>query len=532
MKNVSYKSLFQFGLLIAYPWFLFIIIGFFSIPHRLNFLKESIAFGLLTGLVFSIIILFPIKKIRYYLFLIFAFLLAFIVALKLSFYYHYQVKLSASALFLIFETNNVEAKDFLAFYFNYAVIIIFILALLPVFIIAFSNYLQKSVKKLLNNQTVNPVVIGLTLLFCVFAVFQINKRFRPYNLILTYVDSYQEYIVIKELLKENISQPKSKYLEVEKNVIEPQTHVIVIGESTSKKHMQLYGYSRETNPKLTEIENELLVFDSVITPNVHTILALDKILTLSNNKTPHKEENASIVQLANQSGYTTYWLSNQRPVGMFDALATQIGTASNYTHFLATDNYSAINYDAVLLPKLKEILNDSHDKRIIFMHLAGTHIDYTKRYPKNFNYFSEENTTKTKKQNIHINAYDNAIRYNDYIIREIIETLREANTKSYMLYFSDHGDEVFDTIDFVGHNGYHNTPAMYQIPFVLWFSNSFNIPENITLDTKRTYDLENFFHSFSNLTKLSFKGLDSTKSIFSKYYIKTPLLIKDKTYYE
>ena len=44
--------------------------------------------------------------------------------------------------------------------------------------------------------------------------------------------------------------------------------------------MQLYGYQRETNPKLSRIKDELVIFDNVLSPHCYTTGSLLKSLTL------------------------------------------------------------------------------------------------------------------------------------------------------------------------------------------------------------------------------------------------------------
>ncbi|MEJ6791612.1 MAG: sulfatase-like hydrolase/transferase, partial [Lacinutrix sp.] len=134
-----------------------------------------------------------------------------------------------------------------------------------------------------------------------------------------------------------------------------------------------------------------------------------------------------------------------------------------------------------------------------------------------------------------INEYDNAIRYNDFVVREIIEKVKSKNENSYVLYFSDHGDEVFDTIDFVGHNEYHGTKPMYEVPFVVWFSKKYKQtnPELFNIENihQRPYLLEDFIHSFSNISNITFDKYETEKSIFSnKFSIKKRLIKKGEDY--
>src|SRR5690606_40789454 len=85
---------------------------------------------------------------------------------------------------------------------------------------------------------------------------------------------------------------------------------------------------------------------------------------------------------------------------------------------------------------------------------------------------------------------------------------------------SDHCDEVFDTIDFIGHHGSKATRPMHDVPFIAWFSEAYKKrhPQHIeatSRNTSKPYALEDFTHSFSDLIQVSAKGVDSTKSIFS-----------------
>ncbi|WP_336145581.1 sulfatase-like hydrolase/transferase, partial [Klebsiella pneumoniae] len=52
---------------------------------------------------------------------------------------------------------------------------------------------------------------------------------------------------------------------------QPATLVLVIGESTNRQRMSLYGYPRNTTPELDKLRDQLAVFNNVITPRPYTI---------------------------------------------------------------------------------------------------------------------------------------------------------------------------------------------------------------------------------------------------------------------
>ena len=61
--------------------------------------------------------------------------------------------------------------------------------------------------------------------------------------------------------------------------------------------------------------------------------------------------------------------------------------------------------------------------------------------------------------------------YNDYVLNEIIKKFENLNCV--VLYMSDHGEEVFELGDFMGHGGagYHkNINYLVRVPFWIWMS--------------------------------------------------------------
>ncbi|WP_456441321.1 phosphoethanolamine transferase [Psychroserpens sp.] len=530
-----YKNYLPFLLVFFYPWVILCFIGFFEIPFLKNYLTELIGFGLFSLILFSILLL--LKNRIKFLRLFFMFLMSFLIVAKLSFYHHYSVKLSSSAWFVILETHSSEALSFLNNYFDAYTIILLIIVFLPCIGLFISKVFRTKYYVLFKAPISLKTKVVLGLLVLVFSV-GIYKKFNRENLILMSLSSYKEYQTFKKQFETELAQKTSKHLEVISSVVEPQTYVVVIGESTSSWHMQLYGYHRDTNPKLSEIKDDLIIFDSVIVPNVHTIISLEKILTFSDNKTPNKKENTSIIQLANQAGFNTYWISSQRPIGFHESVAATIARAAATRVYTNTENHDYQILDGSLLPELDIILNDEHKKRLIFVHLIGTHLPYDKRYPESFNFFKDDEIKsqyKHEKAFKNIITYDNAIRYNDHIVRSIIDKVKSKKAISYVTYLSDHGDEVYDTMDFLGHNEYHATRPMYEVPFLVWFSGAykdkFGSYDDRTIKF-RAYNLEDFIYSFSEISQIQFKGFDERKSIFNPNFTKRTRWIKKNVDYD
>ncbi len=525
MKKIDLKSLFYISLVFFIPFFILFIFSFFLIPNRNNLTKEVIAFGMQSFVFLMIYFLINNKSYKSYFIVISNFILSLLLMIKLGFYYNFKSKLSSSVLYIIYETNNTESIEFLSNYISFKLILLY------AFIFSFFGYftrifiLKKKKSQLIKNifalKTNHFIYKILAIVLITVSVFLIQKKCSDENFIIKSYTSFKEYKMFKKNFKEVLALETNKNITVKSYSKEPQTFVVIIGESTSNWHMQLYNYNRETNPLLSQIKDELLIFKNIRTPHVHTIHALEKILTLIDTKNrPIATENTSIIQLANQANYETYWLSNQRPIGINESIPSLIGNAAKHKYFFNTEDFDTITHDEVLLPTLDSILKDNHKKRIIFLHLMGTHIQYENRYPKNFDYFKNPNKLskyKYAKAVQTVNQYDNAVRYNDYIVRTVIEKVRAKNLNSFVLYFSDHGDEVYDTIDWSGHSSGINSEPMFDVPLILWTSNTFKKenPFVIDISTDRKYNLEHFIHSFGDITKIHFKGYQKELSLFN-----------------
>jgi heptose-I-phosphate ethanolaminephosphotransferase len=166
--------------------------------------------------------------------------------------------------------------------------------------------------------------------------------------------------------------------------------------------------------------------------------------------------------------------------------------------------------------------------------LLGTHLQYKDRYPKNFNKFKD---TPPNLKFVHEeaiqkrNEYDNAVLYNDYLIDQVIQQVEKQEGESYVLYFSDHGEEVFLNQDFAGHNDDNPTPSMFEIPFILWTNEEFKSNFKRDFQTENSYSLIDFIHSLADLSSIQFEEFQPQKSIFSKEFILQNRKIKDTIQY-
>ena len=305
LLGISYPVLWRLKLLLFVPWILLLLLGFWAIPHFEDYLKEVIGFVLFTTLMFAVVLGVNKASWRKWSSVLAAVVLYFFFFFKLTFYWQYNTKVSISAMFVIFETNGSEASDFLSNYIDWRAILLVIIGVLYVLVLvkflwrnSLSEPITKSQKKFW--PVARLLIIGAILGICFYGI---HWKFQDENIPYTVASSFGEYKQTKELLKDQLAQARGQDAAVRSYASETATYVVVIGESTTRRNLQLYGYDRETNPKLTQIKGELLIFDSIISPHVHTITAMDKIMTLQNFENPKVDPNVSVVQLANQAGF-------------------------------------------------------------------------------------------------------------------------------------------------------------------------------------------------------------------------------------
>jgi len=521
-------------LLIISPLIIFILIGFIIFDDFKEYIKEVVSLSLNYIAFYSIVYFINNLFYRKITITLTQFILTLIVFFKLSFMIYYGARLSGSALFIIFETNSKETLQFLSAYFTTKNT--FLLAILILPLILFINTLKNksTILFLFKNKYQKLVFIILFLMY----LYQTNLRFYNEDLFFKFHEGYKGYKLYKRGLKNQLTKQTTENIKNISYTDTLQTHVIIVGESLTKWHMQLYDYQRKTNPLLNKIKSELLIFKDVISPHNHTITSLKKILTISSFSNDHKNDNFSLLQLANAANYKTYWISNQEPIGLNETIPTIISQGASESYFLESGNFYERIYDENLLPTFHKILQKTNEKKVIFLHLMGTHGSYDKRYPKEFSYFDESTPKMNFKSSLakkQINYYDNAVRYNDSVIYEIITKTKDLNDQSSVTYFSDHGQDVFDTVDYMGHDEFQGTKPMYEIPLIFWFSeklkksNSFLDSTNID----KKYILEDFPYTFADIIGVKFENYDPTKSILnSQFYEKERIVIKNRNYDE
>lgn len=505
----------------------------FSVPENYYFYTVLIPSSLIC---LALPALFP-RIIKPYTILVLAvFLLA--ATISVAHIITYGSKIPESAYYAIWETSTIEATDYVKQHLN----IKLILVLVVVILISIACVVPIFRAKYTKTPIVGKIVLSLILFILPYHL-KLADNLLPNKFINSYKNYKNEFNIFKEEIEKRKSLSNREHYKIECTSDSALTVVVVIGESASKYHQGLYGYSRQTNPLLNSIRDQLYIFDSVISPHSHTNPTLSKVLTFANHEDMEPlYKKQTMVEYMKNAGFKTFWLSNQEFSDYHTTISTSIAVESDWYFFTFDKNNPLISYDGNLLKPFDVALDDRADKKFIILHLMGSHSDKATRYPEQFNIYTTDDSIV--KQEFHrpcplsvINAHDNSVVYTDWLLSEIIERLRNKNTNCCMLYFSDHGEEIFDYRDFWGHAEANASIYMFDIPFILWLSDDYkvfnkslvnNLPNYLT----RRYQTDDVIHSIIDLTKCYGKDFEPERSIFNKEFKFRKRIIGDYDYDE
>jgi hypothetical protein len=116
------------------------------------------------------------------------------------------------------------------------------------------------------------------------------------------------------------------------------------------------------------------------------------------------------------------------------------------------------------------------------------------------------------------NQYDNAVQYNDWVVSQMFTVLKTKVPCSFGVYFSDHGEDVFENLEIACHTETRGTKPMYDIPFIFWGSEEFMKNRQPLTPLDRPYMLDDFYHSLADLVNIEHDFIDETRSLFSPHF--------------
>lgn len=405
--------------------------------------------------------------------------------------------------------------------------------------------------KLSMKQTVLSLLVLFFLAGFAFTEIRLVKRYQEF------VTNYKAAIAE---FRELSNAPEASIIKADKEGL-GELHVIIIGESSSKHRMNLYGAAQDNTPWMSKVitERGWLKFTNAYSSHTHTVPSLLAALTKYNayNSEDYFPNSPTLLQLSTSAGIDTAWISNQTEVSLYDNPISVLAKASDFCIFV-NDSFGSqadeIPLDEIILPALDKHLatSDKSRNKLIIIHLIGSHSKYRYRYPKTEEYLRFYENKKLSSLGRYMNRsekdidrlldYEASIAYTDYVLKEIFKRVSSYTQDPVTFtYISDHGEDPNNG----GHNSSKFTWSMAHIPFVTWLSPAYieKYPEkyiNLKKNQDRIFTNDLLFDFYAGIANINFDGkvhrydigssdydLDETKA----YLLLDSLFIRDDPWF-
>lgn len=288
----------------------------------------------------------------------------------------------------------------------------------------------------------------------------------------------------------------SKRVVVDSCSFRSPTIVLIIGESYSKAHCQLYGYPQKDTPRQRRLERGgwLTKFNDVVSCWNLTSFVFKNVLSM--HVVGEKGEWCDyplFPELFRKAGYQVTFLTNQFLLAAGQAVYDFSGGFFLNDPVLSKAQFDLRNtslhrFDEGLLSDYDNFLNEGKinlkGNNLIIFHLIGQHVSYNTRYPKDRAKWHADDYKELRPdiagdhyRRRMIAAYDNACLYNDSIVTQIVK--RFEGKDAIVVYMPDHGEEIFEPgrdIICRNHSAAVDWPLAhyeFEVPFWIWCSRKY-----------------------------------------------------------
>ncbi len=501
----------------------------------------------------------------------------------------FQSSLNPSMLLLAAETDKREASEFFSSYINSEVLassvgLLLLIIVMQCLVVVWNIYRKrKGVKypvqlNILKEKSAHFIGIIALIFFVVSAISSYHNKREMVQMFslktigeveheLTTPDCATFYTPVYRLIfslyaNHLAAQQINRLVEakdratVQSCTFDAKNIVLIIGESMGPHHSQQYGYFMNTTPRQVALEKSglLVPFSDVVAPWNLTSFVFKNIFSM--HVVGQKGEWCDyplFPQLFRKAGYHVSFITNQflpqAKEAVYDfsggfflnhkELSESMFDTRN-THLHTFDDGLLADYDNKLKAENKE-------NNLIIFHLIGSHVSYTRRYPKSRKHFKaadyeQKRPELTKQRRYMLAHYDNAVLYNDSIVDQIVK--RFANEEAVVIYMPDHGEECFE-----GNRGImcrnHSSEIDYDlaryefaVPFWIYCSPKYierhpKVFEQIKAVRHKRFMTDALPHLLLHLGGIKAKNYRSEYDILSpQYNEKRPRILKNQTNYD
>ena len=310
----------------------------------------------------------------------------------------------------------------------------------------------------------------------------------------------------------------------------PKLMVFVVGETVRADHIALNGYKRDTTPLLASQPN-IYSFRNATSCGTSTAYSVPCMFSYANRENYDyntADYNENVLDTLNKQGVKVVWRDN-------NSSSKGVANRVTFEDFKTPDVNPNCDeecrdigmldgFDTLVKSDTGVTADGSAKDTLILLHQMGNHGPaYYKRYPKEFEEYKPVCMTnelaKCDDQSV-INAYDNAIRYTDYFLNNVINTLKkyEQDYDVVMVYISDHGESLGENNIYLHGMPYAIAPdAQKQVPVIIWSPTSNNIDKSSLISTIN----QPVSHDFITPTLLNFFGITTDEVAAAPTFFKT-----------
>lgn len=412
-----------------------------------------------------------LSKVKYGKILVILF--TFILCFDITFAVLYRSPISLGVMASIIETTWVESYSMLKGFWHIALFSLFLLLL-------FIFKSQKELKESILNKKKSFLIFITTSCLLFTYLYQTDikgNEIERYNLktlpLLTVQKSIYRRLplffndLIVYLCYRQEMRAMEKFIHAEKEIPDflsfneandqPEKIFLIIGESSLRGSYSLYGYSLPTTPSLDSLSKlnniEFTYYDAIaVAPLTREAIRLSLSFATPNYAMPFFTQK-NIIDLANEVGYETIWISNQDKLGIYDNNIGYIASCAYDSYFLDSKSRDDLELIKILESKLVK-----GKKQFIVLHMYGSHSWYGDRNDD----IDKTALTNEINNDPTVLEYDRSIHHTDRFLKKVTDLMFQTDDKSILYYYSDHGEIVGK-----GHALYQKGGDQYEVPLII-----------------------------------------------------------------
>lgn len=499
------------------------------------------------SLIFCLLAKYLGKTVKYGI----SFILLLLFIIETFTYIQFGSRFNSLILSLLLQTNIQEIKEFFSLYiFSPFTLFFLILVIAGCYLFYKLDIYWDKKYSFQTGKIIDMIILVISIVGVYGSIYISEEGIIPpgKNTLYKSMESWSFYDEKRydiEEIEKNIN-----LIKVEKTNQKAPLIVLVIGESFNKYHSSLYGYDLKTNPLLEKRKEnkELAVFSDVISPSNGTNYMMEYVFSLKScDSKDESKRNILFPAIFRKSGYR---------VGYFDNQYTQT-SGGNYdftccyfmnTHKISNAcfdyrNDTLLNYDGPFIDYYKgKFYREPCSMNII--HIYGQHLDPRFRFPESFALFSAKDIRRKELNEVQrqkVADYDNAVLYNDKIMDDIIKCFEQQD--AVLIYFSDHGEQIYDDKRLVYGRKFGNDEPMeaikceYEIPFMIWCSRSFQqqhaaLYQQIFEAVDKPFCSDDIPYLLFDLADIRSSITDSTRSVINYAFKPRQRIVMDDVIYD